>query len=178
MRTVDERFVRSPVARIFALARDVEAWPQHLRHYRYVRFRSREGLGGIVEMSANRPFGLLQWPTWWVSAMEVDPLVPVIRYRHVAGITQGMDVEWSFTTPAAALAPGNGEWGTLVRIVHEWNGPAWPLVGQFAAQSVIGPVFIHGIASRTLAGLAAAAERHPASKDGPGALTDLDRVNR
>ena len=35
----------------------------------------------------------------------------------------------------------------------------WPLIGVFAATAVIGPVFIHGIASRTLAGLARVAER-------------------
>ena len=44
-------------------------------------------------------------------------------------------------------------------IVHEWDGPAWPLIGKLAARMVIGPVFVHGIASRTLAGLAHAAER-------------------
>jgi hypothetical protein len=40
-----------------------------------------------------------------------------------------------------------------------WNGPSWPLIGELAARGVIGPVFVHGIASRTLAGLARAAER-------------------
>jgi coenzyme Q-binding protein COQ10 len=49
--------------------------------------------------------------------------------------------------------------GTHVRIVHVWDGPAWPAVGSPAATLVIGPVFVHGIASRTLAGLAAHAER-------------------
>ena len=73
-----------------------------------------------------------------------------IRYRHVRGTTTGMDVEWTFE-PARD--------GTLVRIVHAWNGPAWPLIGELAARGVIGPVFVHGIASRTLAGLARAAER-------------------
>jgi hypothetical protein len=68
----------------------------------------------------------------------------------VRGVTTGMDVEWTFT-------PVNE--GTLVRIVHVWNGPAWPLIGEVAARGVIGPVFVHGIASRTLAGLAHAAER-------------------
>jgi hypothetical protein len=37
--------------------------------------------------------------------------------------------------------------------VHEWSGPAWPLISKPAADLVIGPVFIHGIASRTLAGI-------------------------
>jgi len=43
--------------------------------------------------------------------------------------------------------------GVDVSIVHEWSGPAWPLIRQPAAEWVIGPLFVHGIASRTLAGL-------------------------
>ena len=42
---------------------------------------------------------------------------------------------------------------TDVTIVHQWPGPRWPLIGRAAAGLVIGPVFIHGIASRTLAGI-------------------------
>jgi ribosome-associated toxin RatA of RatAB toxin-antitoxin module len=151
METVDERVVRAPAREIFALARDVEHWPAHLAHYRWVRFseRARDG-GGIVEMAAWRPFGLLRWPTWWRSEMRVDDAAPAIRFRHIGGITTGMDVEWTFTPERD---------GTRVRIVHAWDGPRWPLIGIFAATAVIGPVFVHGIASRTLAGLAAAAER-------------------
>jgi len=151
MTTVDERLVRAPVATIFALARDVEHWPAHLAHYRHVRFRERapDG-GGLVEMSAYRPFGVVGWPTWWLSEMSVDPARPAVRFKHVGGITKGMDVEWSFEQVAE---------GTHVRIVHVWDGPRWPLVGILAATAVIGPVFVHGIASRTLAGLAHAAER-------------------
>jgi hypothetical protein len=157
MRTVDERVVRAPLATIFALAADVERWPKHLGHYRYVRFHERDGRGGgVVEMSANRPFGAVDWPTWWTSEMAVAPPDsgaadgPWIRFRHIRGITTGMDVEWSFRRVEDA---------THVRIVHIWNGPRWPLIGGMAARAVIGPVFVHGIASRTLAGLATAAER-------------------
>jgi ribosome-associated toxin RatA of RatAB toxin-antitoxin module len=156
METVDEQIVRAPVSTVFALVSRVEAWPSHLRHYRYVRFRERRGDGGgLVEMSAYRPFQLsdmlrINWPTWWLSEMSVDHERPAIRFRHVGGITRGMDVEWTFE-------PASG--GTHVRIVHLWDGPGIPLVGAWAARLVIGPVFVHGIASRTLAGLAAAAER-------------------
>jgi ribosome-associated toxin RatA of RatAB toxin-antitoxin module len=151
METVDERVVRAPPDVIFALARDVERWPQYLRHYRYVRFRARASDGGgLVEMSANRPFGPLRWPTWWLAEMAVDAATPTVRFRHVGGITRGMDVEWSFR-PAAE--------GTRVRIRHAWGGASWPLVGRVAATAVIGPVFIHGIARRTLKGLAEVAER-------------------
>jgi hypothetical protein len=151
MVTLDERLVRAPVSTIFALARHVEEWPAQLSHYRRVRFRSRgaDG-GGLVEMSANRPFGPLDWPTWWLSEMSVDEESPAIRFRHVGGVTTGMDVEWSFRAVAG---------GTHVEILHVWDGPKWPLVGILAATTVIGPVFVHGIAERTLAGLAAAAER-------------------
>ncbi|HEY9517268.1 MAG TPA: SRPBCC family protein [Gemmatimonadaceae bacterium] len=152
MQTVDERLVRAPRKTIFDIAREVELWPGYLPHYRRVRFRerTRDG-GGLVEMSAWRPFGPADWPTWWVSEMAVDASRPAIRFRHVRGITAGMDVEWTFT------AESDDE--TLVRVVHAWDGPRWPLIGVFAATIVIGPVFIHGIARRTLNGLARVAER-------------------
>lgn len=158
MRTVDERVVRAPLAVIFGIAADVERWPEHLSHYRFVRFRVRQEGGGIVEMSANRPFGVVNWPTWWVSLMEVQhrpDAAPSVRFRHIEGITTGMEVEWSF-------APVTG--GTRVTVLHLWNGPSWPVVGAIAARAVIGPVFVHGIASRTLAGLAIAAEQSQTSE--------------
>lgn len=154
MRTLDERIVHAPPSAIFTLAADVESWPRHLSHYRYVRFRDRLGGGGIVEMSANRPFGPLRWPTWWVSLMEIqqgpDRAAPSLRFRHIDGITTGMEVEWSFQRVTE---------GTHVTVLHLWNGPSWPFIGAIAARAVIGPVFVHGIAARTLAGLARAAEQ-------------------
>jgi ribosome-associated toxin RatA of RatAB toxin-antitoxin module len=154
MMTVDEAVVRAPLQIVFAIVRDVERWPAHLPHYRWVRFRQRtiDG-GGIVEMAANRPFGPVAWPTWWLSQMQVvdaSSRSPAIRFRHIGGITAGMDVEWRLTARAD---------GTRVTLVHAWDGPDWPLIGVFAATVIIGPVFVHGIASRTLAGLARIAER-------------------
>jgi coenzyme Q-binding protein COQ10 len=151
METLDERIVRAPVGVVFDVVKNVEHWPALLSHYRHVRFRERSGDGGgIVEMSANRPFGLLNWPTWWLSEMTIDEMRPAVRFRHIGGVTKAMDVEWSFT-------PAEG--GTHVRLLHAWDGPHWPVIGVFAATAVIGPIFVHGIASRTLAGLARAAER-------------------
>jgi len=119
MRTVDRLRMRATVARVFAAAADVERWPDLLPHYRRVRMLERRGDGGLVEMAAWRPFGVVNYPTWWVSEMRIEP--------------RGEETE--------------------VTIVHEWAGPRWPLVGGVAADWVIGPVFIHGIASRTLAGI-------------------------
>ena len=149
MRTVDQAVFRAPIAEAFRAASDVERWPELLPHYRWVRFLERRPDGGIVEMSANRPFGPVDWPTWWVSEMWIEPTRNVVRYRHIRGITAGMDVEWTLRS---------GTDGVDVSIVHEWSGPVWPLIGQPAAEWVIGPVFVHGIASRTLAGLKHAVE--------------------
>jgi ribosome-associated toxin RatA of RatAB toxin-antitoxin module len=150
MRTIDAVHVRAPVEQMFAHAATVERWPEWLAHYRYVRILERRPDRQVVEMSANRPFGVFDWPTWWASEMWIEPERHAVRYRHIGGVTRGMDVEWS-------LRAAHG--GTDVTIVHEWDGPPWPLIRWPAANWVIGPVFVHGIASRTLAGLKAAAEQ-------------------
>lgn len=149
MITVDERVMAAPPERVFEKAAHVEGWPLILPHYRYVRMLERRADGGIVEMSANRPFGPFNWPTWWTSEMWIDAARREVRYHHIRGITRGMDVVWRMVSEGA---------GTRVTIVHEWRGPDWPLIRVPAAEWVIGPIFVHGIASRTLAGIARAVE--------------------
>ena len=151
MRTVDRLRIHAPFARVFAAASSVARWPAILPHYRWVRILN----DGLVEMAAWRPFarGLLKYPAWWVSEMTIDRPAGEIRYRHVRGITRGMQVAWRL------VEVGGGSEGDVdVEIVHTWDGPAWPLVGRLAANLVIGPVFIHGIATRTLAGIKRAVE--------------------
>jgi ribosome-associated toxin RatA of RatAB toxin-antitoxin module len=149
---IDERVSTSPPGPLFQVAADVERWPDILPHYRWVRFQEKAGFGrGVVEMAAWRDFlGPLRYPTWWVSRMEADPVTPVVRYHHVRGVTRRMDVRWEFLPE-----PG----GTLVRVTHEWDGPAWPLIRGIAARHVIGPHFVSFIATRTIAGVCAEAER-------------------
>jgi uncharacterized membrane protein len=151
MRTIDRITIHAPIDRVFQLASHVETWPAILPHYRWVRMLERRPDGGRVEMSAWRPFGPspLRYPAWWVSDMRIDPVGRVIRYRHVAGITAGMEVRWELRERADGVA---------VEILHEWTGPGWPLLGRLTADLVIGPVFVHGIASRTLAGIRRRAE--------------------
>ncbi len=148
----DDRVTAAPPEAVFQVAADVERWPDILPHYRWVRFQRKTGFGrGVVEMAAWRDFGgPLRYPTWWASEMEADPDEPVVRYKHVDGITRGMDVVWEFHPTDA---------GTRVRIVHEWDGPPWPLIRSIAANWVIGPHFVSAIAQRTLAGICREAER-------------------
>ncbi len=151
MRTVDRIRVHAPFARVFAAASSVVRWPSFLPHYRWVRLLD----GDLVEMAAWRPFGggLLKYPTWWVSEMTIDRPAGEIRYRHVRGITRGMQVVWRLLE-----VDGGRDGGVDAEIVHTWDGPGWPFIGRLAANLVIGPIFIHGIASRTLAGIKRAAE--------------------
>lgn len=156
MITTDEGFARASVRAMFSMVADVEAWPTHLRHYRSVRMIERDGHGGgIVEMNAVRPFGQLGWPTFWRSLMEVDHARATLRFRHTGGLTTGMDVEWTCQDVLRGNPPQRG---TAVSLVHVWNGWPVPLLGSAIAVGVIGPVFVHGIASRTIAGLISAAE--------------------
>ena len=149
MRTVDRSRIAAPFDRVFSAASTVTRWPDILPHYRWVRLLD----DGLVEMAAWRPFGLVKYPTWWVSEMTIDRRAGEIRYRHVRGITRGMDVVWRLAEV------GGGSGGDIdVEIVHTWEGPRWPLIGRLAANLVIGPIFIHAIASRTLAGIKHAAE--------------------
>jgi ribosome-associated toxin RatA of RatAB toxin-antitoxin module len=156
VRTIDRAAVAAPLDRVYALAADVERWPTFLAHYRWVRLLERGSGVAIVEMAAWRPFGLFRYPTWWVSEMRADPGARTIHYRHIRGITRGMDVAWSIS---------GQDGGAHVEIVHAWDGPAWWLFRRPAAEWVIGPVFIHGIASRTLAGVKRAAEAAVARRE-------------
>ncbi|HSG09682.1 MAG TPA: SRPBCC family protein [Longimicrobiales bacterium] len=152
MRTIDEQTCSASPDIAFRVAADVEGWPDILPHYRWVRFLRKDSFAqGVVEMAAWRHFGPLGYPTWWVSEMEHDAAERVVRYRHVRGVTSGMDVVWR-----VSAAPGGC---SHLSIVHEWTGPGWPLIGRFAAERVIGPRFVSHIAGLTLAGVAAEAER-------------------
>jgi hypothetical protein len=149
---VDERTIAAPVETCFLVASDVERWPDILPHYRFVRFRDKRAFGtGVVEMSANRDFFAgIRYPTWWLSDMHIDESEPAVYYTHIAGFTRGMIVKWSFER-----VPG----GTHVRISHTWGGPPWPVIGRFAWDHIIAHQFVSFIATRTLLGVAAEAER-------------------
>ena len=156
MTILDEHRMEAPPNVCFQVAADVERWPEILPHYRWVRFHEKRDFGtGRVEMAARRHFGPLPYPVWWVSEMHVDAQKPVVIYRHVDGITTEMDVEWSFHRI--------DEETTRIRIIHDWPpGPAWPVPGflrRAIARYIIGPIFIHHVASRTLAGIKRAVER-------------------
>ncbi|MFQ5678036.1 MAG: SRPBCC family protein [Gemmatimonadota bacterium] len=156
MHTRNEILIRGPLETCLRAGMEVERWPDILPHYREVRFLRRDGPGaGRVRMAASRDFGPVPYPVWWVSEMVTDGARAEIRYRHVEGITRGMEVSWRLQEAGD---------GTRIVILHDWDGPRWPALGGVAASLVIGPGFIRVVADRTLKGI----RRHVESGGRPG----------
>jgi ribosome-associated toxin RatA of RatAB toxin-antitoxin module len=139
MHTENEILIRAETEKIYGLAAAVERWPQVLPHYRWVRILKDDGDRRLVEMAARRD----QIPVRWQAEQRLFPDVPRITFRHVGGITKGMEVEWAF----APLDEGV----VRVSILHDLPRLAgWPLVGEVLADRIIGPLFVSNIAGKTL----------------------------
>ena len=138
MRTANSVEMAGDLDRIVALAADVERWPVILPHYRWVTLLDGGGDHKTVEMAARRG----RIPVKWRAIQEIkrDGSAPVIHFRHIGGVTKGMEVAWTFARMPDVVA---------VRIDHDF-APPWPVIGQAIADHIIGPHFVHAIAGRTL----------------------------
>ncbi|MDQ3779419.1 MAG: SRPBCC family protein [Chloroflexota bacterium] len=124
--------------RIVALAADVERWPVILPHYRWVTLLEGGGDRKTVEMAARRGYIPVRWRA--IQEIDRDRASPIIRYRHIWGVTKGMTVAWHFEPHSGTV---------MVRIEHTFS-PRWPLIGGPVANGVIGPHFVAAIAGNTL----------------------------
>ncbi len=138
MRTESVVTMAGELENIVTLAADVERWPVILPHYRWVTLLDGGGDRKTVEMAARRGRIPVKWRA--IQEIERDGPSPIIRFRHIGGVTKGMEVAWTF-----AARPGE----VVVRIDHEFT-PPWPVVGGVIADRVIGPHFVEAIASKTL----------------------------
>lgn len=129
--------MRAPIEVIFPLAADVERWPERLAHYRFVRRVADPNGERRFAMGARR--GPI--PVRWEAVQRPMPDARRIEFVHTGGVTRGMRVAWTFTPEPDGV--------TLVAIEHELE-LAWPVLGHFAAERVIGPQFIEPIAHQTL----------------------------
>jgi ribosome-associated toxin RatA of RatAB toxin-antitoxin module len=140
--------IRGDARRVFELAWAVEEWPAWLPHYRWVRLLGEEQGRRTVEMAASRT----GWPVRWVSHQWRDAERLRIRFRHVGGLSRGMDVEWR-------IDPGPD--GVEVTIHHDLRLET-PLIRTAPGRWVVGELFVKAIASRTLACLKARVEAESA----------------
>lgn len=152
MQTETATTMHGPLARIVALACEIERWPEILPHYRWVTLLEGGGDRKIVEMAAWRG----RIPLRWRAIQEIDRGgdSPVIRYHHIWGPTRGMDVNWTFNETAH---------GVDVAIGHHF-APPWPLIGDVVANRIIGPFFIDDVARRTLSTIKEKVERESVSE--------------
>lgn len=137
MQTRNQIVIRADPDVIFRLASEVEYWPAILPHYRSVRVLRRRGQKRLVYMAASRD----GFPVSWTSIQWLDPTARRIAFRHVKGISRGMDVEWR-------IEPRDD--GTVEVTIEHWLRLDWPLIGTFAAERVIGPHFVENVATKTL----------------------------
>ncbi len=145
--------IDAPPEAIYRLAAATERWPEYLPHYRRVRVLSGDALARTVEMAAWRDF----IPIRWIAEQINDPQVPHIRFRHVAGWTKGMDVEWTFKPQGDR---------TEVQIVHRLAF-RFPFAADWLGEHVVGDFFIHNVASKTLACMKRLAEAGTAAASSP-----------
>jgi ribosome-associated toxin RatA of RatAB toxin-antitoxin module len=132
---------------VFRLAHDVERWPSLLPHYVSVRLERRADGGAVLaRFVAIRP--LVPWfgvgfPVTWraITWNEIDELR--LRFRHVGGLTGGMDVTWRIEPTAA---------GCRVSIEHEFR----PRIRPWAR--IVDRLVVRPIAGRTLATFKSIAE--------------------
>jgi ribosome-associated toxin RatA of RatAB toxin-antitoxin module len=137
MHTENQITIRGDARRVFALAADIGDWPRILPHYRWVTVFSDDGRVKQAEMAARRG----RFPVKWRTAQVVLPDENRILFFHTGGVTRGMYVEWNLKQ--------DGERVHVV-ISHALSYPLAPVTGWFA-RGVVGALFVHHIASLTLA---------------------------
>ena len=139
MHIENEILIRADMAQIYHLAAPVERWPEILPHYRWVRVLADDGDRRLVEMAARRD----RIPVRWRAEQRLFPEEPRITFRHVGGFTKGMEVEWVFS-----LAEQGCVQVAILHYLPRLLG--LPLVGDLAANRLVGPLFVKNIAGKTL----------------------------
>jgi len=136
--------------RVFQLAADIQDWPTALPHYRYMRVSERSDAHKIADFGASRD----GFPCSWRARQELFPAEGRITYKHIGGITKGMWVEWRLERRGDHVR---------VTIDHELSYPI-PVLGPLFAQYIVGNLFIHNIAGKTLECIKLKVESEQANK--------------
>jgi ribosome-associated toxin RatA of RatAB toxin-antitoxin module len=140
MRTTNEIEIVGDSSRIaphiYQLAADIQDWPTLLPHYRYMRILEQSETHKVADFGASRD----GFPVKWRARQDLFPDEQRITFAHIGGITKGMWVEWRLE---------NCVNGVQVTIVHDLTYPV-PLFGPLFARYIVGGLFVHSIANKTL----------------------------
>ena len=128
--------IAGPIDRVFELGANIQDWPQILPHYRYVRIDESSLHHKVATMAASRD----GFPVKWRARQELRPEERRILFKHIGGVTRGMEVEWKLEPIAN---------GVRVTIFHALSYPV-PLLGPLFAEYVVGRLFVSNIAGKTL----------------------------
>ncbi len=135
MHKINSILMQAPKMSIFETAANLELWPKILPHYRYIRYLERSPNRNVVVMVATRS----RIPIAWTSEQIIDRDKIEIHFHHLKAMTKGMHVVWTFQdTPD----------GVLVEIRHDLAFRVKFLAP--AADKIIGDLFIHNVANKTL----------------------------
>lgn len=136
MHTENTVLIRGRRDRIFELAANIQDWPRLLPHYRYVIVEECSERRKVARMGASRD----GFPVKWRARQELFPEEYRIVFRHIGGITRGMEVEWRLEPEGDAVR---------VTISHELIYPI-PVLGPLFAEYIVGRMFVQNIAGKTL----------------------------
>ena len=136
METVNEILIKADPDRIFQLGADIQDWPRILPHYRYVIVEAHSERHKVARMGASRD----GFPVKWKARQELIPDQRRILFQHIGGITRGMAVEWRIEPEGESVR---------VSIHHELAYPV-PILGSIFAEYIVGGIFVHNIAGKTL----------------------------
>jgi len=79
-------------------------------------------------------------PLTWISVYRYDAAQFQMHFEHLKPTTRGMIVRWDFTPIPE---------GVRIAITHDFR-LAWPLIGDFVAEKIIGRRLVEPIAGLTL----------------------------
>ncbi len=144
MRIRSQIWIKATSRRVFRLAENITAWPALLPHYRWVRVFRDTVDGRTAEMAARRAF----FPVKWTARQLLFAEEERITYRHIGGVTKGMEVEWRLS---------NRDGGTHVEVVHDL-ALCSRFVRSIPVRWIVAGFFVGGIAGRTLRHIKLAAE--------------------
>ena len=142
--SISRRMDASPEV-VFALARNIERWPELLPHYLRVTVRARAGDRALAQMVAVRRIGPVPVPVTWRAVFWADGSDPAdlrLRFRHVRGATRGMNVTWH-------IRPVPGDLGRSdVTIEHDFSRPVPLLSALPVLGAALGPDLLPGLVDR------------------------------